>query len=77
MNLRVRLSTKDWLWIVLVSNAVTGWSIDHSWAARKHNADAVLIARLAPIEAAQQQQVHELRERLFEEKAKRLEIKRG
>jgi hypothetical protein len=49
-----------------------GWSIDHYLAARKHNADAAEIARLAPIEAEQQKKVHELRRKLLEEKAKHL-----
>jgi len=67
----LRFSIKDWLWIVLVGAAATGWSIDHYLATSKHNAAAGEIARLAPIEAAQLQKVRELRTKLFDEKAKR------
>lgn len=67
----LRLSIKDLLWMVLTGAAATGWSIDHYLAAKKHNADAAEIARLTPIEAAQLQKVHELRTKMWEEKAKR------
>jgi hypothetical protein len=70
MNLRARLSIKDLLWIVLLIAAATGWSIDHHLAENKHNATAGKIARLAPIEAVQQEKVHELRTKLEKERAK-------
>jgi len=66
-----RISPRAIAWFTLLGAAAAGWSIDHYLAATKHNADAAQIARLAPIEAAQQQKVDELRTKLFEEKAKR------